>query len=132
MAKPYSSRIVPLGELVLVRKTVAQKTTLAVAERGEDGKMIVSSAGGTTAKSIGIVVEVGPGSYEAGTFVKVDERIKAGSTVMFPAEASFYPKDIPEMAEEGLWLVPASAILAVILPEGMPAASTRKLTPVAF
>lgn len=124
MAKPFSSRLAPLGELVLVRKPKTEKAKvkvpgLVLVEKDQDsGKNVVVDAKAAP-RSMGVVVEVGPGCWEYGKLTPIDERIRVGATVLFPAEASFRFPDIEEMAEEGLWFVPASTILCVLAPEGV-------------
>jgi co-chaperonin GroES (HSP10) len=95
-----------------------------LAERGDGGKMQVSSAG--QKRNSGIVVDVGPGRVsEAGTVVPVNTAIKAGATVVFPGKVACRPDDYKdEMEAEGLYLVPASMILFVVRAESARGAIT--------
>lgn len=65
----------------------------------------------------GVVVAIGPGEWENGVFVKPDERIKIGSTVLFDPGAKLQFSSIPEFKEEHLWFLSAKAVLFIERPK---------------
>lgn len=109
MAKPYSSRLRPCNEWVLVRK--ASKASEIEIPIMEGKKMI-----GTTKKKVetsrAIVIEVGPGEYDTNGQIlrKPDPRLKPGVTIIADARHFLSFTDIPEWKEEDLWQIPASLI----------------------
>jgi co-chaperonin GroES (HSP10) len=111
----FSSRIVPLGEMVLVRVEASAGTVLIPEMR--DGK-IVGETKRRLKENKGIVVAVGPGSYKEGHLVPMDPRVKAGATIVFAGKLAYQPEDIQEeMQEEGLYFIPEAAICCILLPE---------------
>lgn len=126
MTKPLSQRLLPCNDAVLVRKPDAALTSangkvkkLALVETDEEtGKRIVVEGGAPRKRSIGIVVAMGRGEENLrGELVPPDPNIVVGATVAFNASASFQFADLPEMADEGLYFVPMSAIITRIVPE---------------
>lgn len=115
--KLFSSRIVPLGEIVLVRVESHSGSILRPEMR--DGK-IVGATKRVLKENKGIVVSVGPGVFRDGVLVPIDARVKPGATVIFAGKLAYQPEDIAdEMQEEGLYFVPESVIACVLLPEGV-------------
>lgn len=116
----FANRIVPRGEWVLVRKLEqgpVKGPRVLVAEKNEGGAIEVSE--GPTRKHQGIVVAVGPGDYQHGALVPISD-IAPGMTVVFADKTCFQVPDFPEMKEEGLFFVPASMIICLVRPQGMP------------
>lgn len=116
MGKLYSSRLIPLLDTVLVRKVGSVPAKLAVprlliAEKSDKGNIEVTE--GPQAKSRAIVVAVGPGEERNGVWVKPDERIKPGATILADARTYIQFSDVPEWKEEGLWFISAAHILFI-------------------
>jgi len=121
MGKPFSSRLTPFGEYVLVRKSpppskVAGPPGLLVVESDPSSGKVVTAASGQR-HSLGTVVAVGDGVWHGD--VKVPLPFAVGSTVMFDPSNCFQFKDVPEMASEGLWWIGESFIIAKLEPEGL-------------
>lgn len=122
MAKPFSSRIAPCTHTLLVRKKELAKSTVlgpkALVQVGVDpgtGEQVVTELGATR-HSMSTVVAVGPGEWDSGVFVEPDPRLKPGVEVMHNPQACFRFKDIPEMAEEGLYFMPWDQVIAILEP----------------
>jgi hypothetical protein len=122
MAKPFSSRLSSFSGWVLVRMHVSSSTVFVPRM---DGKKIVGAEKKTVANSLATVVDVGPGEYENGILVPPDPRLQPGVTVIANGSHFIRFSDIKEMEEENLCFIPNSMIVAILAPEGMPAA-TRK------
>lgn len=105
--KPYESRVSPIGEWVLVRRT-GRKTSISVPiGRGQFGSKMID-------ESRAVVVAIGPGEYlKDGTFVKPDEQIQVGKTIVAMPETFIAPPGIDEIRDEHLAFVPASMIMYV-------------------
>lgn len=114
--KLFSSRVLPLGEIVLVRVESHAGTVLRPVM---DGGKIVGTTKRVLKENKGIVVAVGPGVYRDGVLVPIDSRVRPGATVIFAGKLAYQPEDIQEeMQQEGLYFVPESVIACVLLPEG--------------
>lgn len=125
MAKPFSSRLSVLSGWVLVRMHVAASEVLVPVM---DGKKMVDAQKKKVADSRATVLDVGPGEYsDNGTLVPPDPRLKAGVTILANSSHFLRFSDIKEMAEENLCFIPASMIVFILAPEGMPATSKPKL-----
>ena len=103
--KPYSSRLLPQGEHVLVRKPPLSS--------------LIKIAGSKHAQGISraIVVAVGPGEYRDGLFITPSKDLKPGVTILTDAQYFSRFEDINEMEEEGLFFVPASLIVFIEQPK---------------
>ncbi len=80
---------------------------------GPDGKVVGATKKKQAPRWKGIVVDIGPGCWEFGVFVKPDERIKVGSTVLFDPSQALQPEDVAEWKDEQLFFLPQSAIVFI-------------------
>jgi hypothetical protein len=116
MAKPYESRLIPFGDTVLIRVPESTGGTILTVVKDEEGK--TQTVRGKPAPTCrGVVVSVGPGEWESGVFVKPDERLRAGCTVLFDPGAKLQFGTIPEFKEEQLWFLSAKAVLFIEQPK---------------
>lgn len=86
-----------------------------------DGKKIIGSRKQLLASSRATVIEAGPGEWENGVLVPPDPRLRPGVSILANGAHFMRLSDIKEMEDENLAFIPASMIVFVLAPEGMPA-----------
>ena len=104
--KPYSSRLDPMGDVVLVRKPPLSRTLVIPGSKAAQGS------------SRAIVVAVGPGRQKPdGEYIPINPKIKPGVTTLAPADHYLIFSDIKQFEEDGLCFLPEESIVFIEAPE---------------
>lgn len=119
--KTYSSRLAPMRDVLLVQnkaripeKVIGPKGLVEVGTDPTSGKKVVRKPG--VRYSEATIIEVGPGHWENGVFIKPDERLKPGVRVLSDGAAFIQFSDVPEMIDEGLFFLSWENVIAIVEP----------------